>query len=176
MRRLLLVAALALASCGDDAGTARSATGANAAEPPTVVWPTPQPNHPTTAPDAGSPVALTPAQVKAKAKADAKAAKDKAAYNALLAKNAAIIECQRGQGTRDRAAAAFAKGWLEDGQDVYASAQDKCGTTLRIQWILCSRPTIYNLVNSDMGKLLKSGGFERVTCYDGIDTTWRDAF
>lgn len=95
---------------------------------------------------------------------------------ALLDEKDSAAECTRNKDARTRAAAAFAKGWLEQGQDVYASAEDPCGRTLRVQWPLCSRPTVYNLINSDMGKLLKSAGFTRVTCYDGIDATWRDIF
>lgn len=124
-------------------------------------------------PDAGPP--LTPAQARAQARAEAAAAKKKAKDDALLAKQAAKAECERTQQIRQNVAEALEKTLLEEGQDAYVRARGKCGTTLSIQWVLCSRPFVYKLQNdgdpSSLAKTIRDVGFAHVNCYDGFDTT-----
>jgi hypothetical protein len=88
-------------------------------------------------------------------------------------KTAEAEECQRLQGLRQKVADNWESMMLEEGQDAYANAGGKCGTTLRITWIGCGRPFVHQLQNSDavVAKTFRDMGFTRVVCSDGFYAT-----
>lgn len=71
----------------------------------------------------------------------------------------------------------FAKNYeqqlLSKGMDVYATVHGKENTTLKIKWILVSRPLVHKMINEG-GTVdnLKNMGFTKLVMTDGYDDTW----
>jgi len=62
---------------------------------------------------------------------------------------------------------------LRNYNDAYVAATGRAATTLRIRYILMSRPVVYNIVTNDtvMTKL-RALGFTRLVLTDGDENTW----
>lgn len=64
--------------------------------------------------------------------------------------------------------------YLKRGMDVHVSVEGDRNTTLKLRWVLISRPTVYNFINDrDLMSNLKSRGFRQLVMTDGYNSTWR---
>jgi hypothetical protein len=71
----------------------------------------------------------------------------------------------------------FAKNYerqlLDKGMDVYATTHGRENTTLKIKWILVSRPVVHKLINDgDMVENLRNRGFTKLVMTDGYNGDW----
>jgi hypothetical protein len=64
-------------------------------------------------------------------------------------------------------------GMLDKGMDVTVRAEGKNATTLRIKYVLMSRPLVHQFQkNGEFFSNLQKAGFKRVIMTDGYDDTW----
>lgn len=67
----------------------------------------------------------------------------------------------------------YERSLLNEGMDVHVSVSGKNDTTLRMKWVLMSRPLVYKIINDENNMSnLKRMGFERIVFTDGYDSTW----
>ena len=62
---------------------------------------------------------------------------------------------------------------MDKGMDVYASAEGKDKTTLRIKWILVNRPLVHKMMNDGAAmQNLRDLGFKKLVMTDGHSGDW----
>lgn len=85
----------------------------------------------------------------------------------------AEIERLAGIMTREFMAKQLEQNYLQKGLDVYVSLHDKNKSTMKLRFVLFSRPLVHNLSNDPefIGALRKSG-FKKIIFTDGYDSSW----
>lgn len=74
---------------------------------------------------------------------------------------------------RQNFADAYERQLLDQGMDVYVSALGKSRQTLKVKWILVSRPLVYKMINDpNFVSKLREMGFKKLVMTDGYDDTW----
>jgi hypothetical protein len=71
------------------------------------------------------------------------------------------------QARRKQIAAELDRNFLTNGLDATVRVD---GTVLRIEWVLCNRASLYQLLEPTLGTRLGDMGFTRVVCSTGYDT------
>jgi hypothetical protein len=68
---------------------------------------------------------------------------------------------------------AYERQLLDQGMDVYVSALGKTKQTLKVKWVLVSRPLVYKMINNpDFVSKLRELGFKKLIMTDGYNDTW----
>lgn len=74
---------------------------------------------------------------------------------------------------REAMAKRLEQNYLKKGLDVYISLNGKDKSTMKLKYVLFSRPLIHNLINdSEFTGSLRTAGFTKVIFTDGYDNTW----
>jgi hypothetical protein len=90
-----------------------------------------------------------------------------------LAETDALIAEQQGERRRHDYARELERRMLGQGSDVYVSLTGRNGTTMRMRWILVSRPLAYQIgEDGTILQRLRELGFRRFEITDGYDQTW----
>jgi hypothetical protein len=78
-----------------------------------------------------------------------------------------------GIATREVFARQLEKNYLDQGLDVYVSLHGQDNTTLKLKFVLFSRPLVHKFTN-DAGAMaaLRKAGFKKVILTDGYNQTW----
>lgn len=74
---------------------------------------------------------------------------------------------------RKKFAEEYERSLLDKGMDVHVDVLGKENTTLKIKWVLVSRPLVHKLINDEsfIGNLRKRG-FQKLICSDGYNSSW----
>jgi len=74
---------------------------------------------------------------------------------------------------RQNFADAYERQLLDQGMDVYVSALGKTKQTLKVKWVLVSRPLVYKMINNpEFISKLREMGFKKLVMTDGYNDTW----
>lgn len=114
------------------------------------------------------------ARKREKEEAIAAAAREKEQAIAAAAREKERAAAERKKGIADRAAFgdALERKYLSDGMDVTVTVSGPENTSIRISYVLMSRPLVYQLANGGTLQSLESLGFKKVTFTDGFDDSW----
>ena len=83
------------------------------------------------------------------------------------------IETQRLLAVRKVFAKEYERSLLDKGFDAYASTHGKNHTTLKLKWVLISRPLVHKVCNDmDLIERLRSMGFKKFILSDGYENSW----
>lgn len=82
-----------------------------------------------------------------------------------LAPKLAEQECADGKQARELYTELFETTYLRRGQDVEAGVRGKCGEELRIKYVFCGRPFVFNLAETGEPQAV---GFKKVRCDTGF--------
>ncbi|QSV44915.1 hypothetical protein [Geobacter benzoatilyticus] len=95
------------------------------------------------------------------------------AKKAKADKDAARIAKRIGAVNRKKFAKEYERQLLDKGMDAYVSTQGKESSTLKIKWVLVSRPLVHKMINDEnVVENLRSLGFTKLVMSDGYDSSW----
>jgi hypothetical protein len=64
------------------------------------------------------------------------------------------------------------KAFLDQGMDVYVTTPGKLKDTLKLKYVLMSRPMVHQMMQSTLPDNAKKLGFKRMVFTDGYDESW----
>ena len=88
-------------------------------------------------------------------------------------KEAAVLAKKLSRAQRQQFAKVYEQQLLDKGMDVYVTTQGKEHNTLKVKWVLVSRPLVHKMINDEsVIANLRQLGFTKLVMTDGYNSSW----